>query len=153
MCGVLFAMYREAACPRCSRAIVAIAPGPHKGTQARGPPKSVCSQSTCRLCVSAGELVQLQQAAGSASARHRRPAVMAALAGGGGGGGAAGRPHLEANMAAALALQSPVEYKRWLLTYVRHLAGAATIVSSWEISGSFRACPYNFGVLKGTLLV
>ena len=31
------------------------------------------------------------------------------------------RAHLEANMAAALTLQSPQEYQRWLLTYVRYL--------------------------------
>ena len=31
------------------------------------------------------------------------------------------RAHLEANMASALVLQSPKEYRRWLLTYVRHL--------------------------------
>jgi hypothetical protein len=34
------------------------------------------------------------------------------------------RAHLESNVAAALALESPKEYRRWLLTYVRHLAGA-----------------------------
>ena len=33
------------------------------------------------------------------------------------------RRQLEANMAAALALASPQDYRRWLLTYVRHLAG------------------------------
>ena len=33
------------------------------------------------------------------------------------------RAHLEANMAAALLLRSPGEYRRWLLAYVRHLAG------------------------------
>lgn len=32
------------------------------------------------------------------------------------------RAHLEANMASALLLQSPREYRRWLLTYVRHLS-------------------------------
>ena len=37
--------------------------------------------------------------------------------------GAVDRAHLEANMAAALLLQSPREYRRWLLSYVRHLAG------------------------------
>lgn len=31
------------------------------------------------------------------------------------------RAHLESNMASALALQSPQEYQRWLLTYVRYL--------------------------------
>ena len=34
------------------------------------------------------------------------------------------RAHLEANVAAALTLESPQEYRRWLLTYVRFLAGA-----------------------------
>ena len=33
------------------------------------------------------------------------------------------REHLESNMAAALMLESPQEYRRWLLTYARHLAG------------------------------
>ena len=33
------------------------------------------------------------------------------------------RAHLEANMAAALLLRSPSEYRRWLLCYVCHLAG------------------------------
>ena len=31
------------------------------------------------------------------------------------------RAHLEANMAAALTLQSPQEYERWLLTYAQYL--------------------------------
>lgn len=33
------------------------------------------------------------------------------------------RAHLESNMAAAHLLQSQQEYRRWLLTYVCHLAG------------------------------
>ena len=37
------------------------------------------------------------------------------------------RGHLEANMAAALALESPQEYRRWLLTYARFLSGAAAV--------------------------
>jgi hypothetical protein len=38
------------------------------------------------------------------------------------------RAHLESNMAAALLLQSQQEYRRWLLTYVRHLAGMALCI-------------------------
>lgn len=33
------------------------------------------------------------------------------------------RRHLETRLAAAELLQSPAEYRRWLLTYVRHLSG------------------------------
>lgn len=33
------------------------------------------------------------------------------------------RAHLEGNLAAALALQSPQEYRRWLGTYARFLTG------------------------------
>ena len=36
------------------------------------------------------------------------------------------RGHLEANVAAALALESPQEYRRWLLTYARFLSGGFT---------------------------
>ena len=74
-----------------------------------------------RGCARAGELAQIQAAAGGAAAAHRQPAIMSTLTGS--GGGASGRRHLESNMAAALVLQSAAEYKRWLLTYVRHLAG------------------------------
>ena len=35
------------------------------------------------------------------------------------------RAHLEVNLAAALALQSPQEWKRWLITYVRQLSADA----------------------------
>ncbi len=34
----------------------------------------------------------------------------------------AARAHLESNVASALALQSPLEWRRWLVTYVRQLA-------------------------------
>lgn len=44
--------------------------------------------------------------------------------------GAASRAHLEANIAAALALQSPSDYRRWLLTYARNLSGEALAVLS-----------------------
>lgn len=40
------------------------------------------------------------------------------------------RAHLEANMASALVLQSPQEYRRWLLTYVRHLTQSEPHVTS-----------------------
>ena len=33
------------------------------------------------------------------------------------------RGHLEANIASALALQSPSEWRRWLLSYAHHLGG------------------------------
>ena len=40
------------------------------------------------------------------------------------------RGHLEANLAAASALQSPYEYKRWLSTYASYLAGEALMTTS-----------------------
>ena len=42
------------------------------------------------------------------------------------------RAHLEANMASALALQSPEEYQQWLLTYVRYLTRSKSCPSSVE---------------------
>lgn len=79
-----------------------------------------------------GELAQLQAAAGAGASGHRRPAIMATLGATGSPalGGAAGRGHLEANMAAALAVQSPSEYRRWLLTYIRHLSGEPSVKTS-----------------------
>ena len=69
-----------------------------------------------------GDLGRVQQQASSS----RRGLPAASLLGSSGGlraGLGQGRGHLEANMAAALALQSAQEYKRWLSTYASHLAG------------------------------
>ena len=44
------------------------------------------------------------------------------------GGLGQGRGHLEANMVAALALQSPQEFRRWLTNYACHLAGQNLLV-------------------------
>lgn len=49
--------------------------------------------------------------------------------------GAASRAHLEANIAAALALQSAADYRRWLLTYARHLSGVVTHAdTAWTLA-------------------
>ena len=40
------------------------------------------------------------------------------------------RAHLEANLAGALALQSPQEYRRWLVTYIRFLTGGLAVCCS-----------------------
>lgn len=69
-----------------------------------------------------GDLGRVQQQASTS----RRGLPAASLLGSTGGlhaGMGQARGHLEANMAAALALQSPQEYKRWLATYASHLAG------------------------------
>lgn len=69
-----------------------------------------------------GDLGRVQQQASTS----RRGLPAASLLGSSGGlraGLGQGRGHLEANMAAALALQSAEEYKRWLSTYASHLAG------------------------------
>jgi hypothetical protein len=49
--------------------------------------------------------------------------MLAALTEAPGRAAADSRGHLEANMAAALSLESPQEYRRWLLTYARFLSG------------------------------
>lgn len=69
-----------------------------------------------------GELGRVQQQA-SSSRRGLPAGSLLASSGGLRAGLGQGRGHLEANMAAALALQSPQEYKRWLATYSSHLAG------------------------------
>ena len=58
--------------------------------------------------------------------------MLAALTAAPGRAAADSRGHLEANMAAALSLESPQEYRRWLLTYARFLSGdtGADICSS-----------------------
>ncbi len=72
----------------------------------------------------AGDLSQVQ---GQALANSGSPLAsgVGSLAAGRSSNAEVDRGHLEANMAAALLLQSPQEYRRWLLTYVRHLAGVA----------------------------
>ena len=69
-----------------------------------------------------GDLGRVQQQA-SSSRRGLPAATLLGCSGGLRAGLGQGRGHLEANMAAALALQSPQEYKRWLATYASHLAG------------------------------
>ncbi|BDA47922.1 Protein HIRA [Coccomyxa sp. Obi] len=73
---------------------------------------------------SAGDLSQVQ---GQAMAVSSSPgaAGVSALAADHARTAELDRAHLEANMAAALLLESQQEYRRWLLTYVRHLAGDA----------------------------
>ena len=60
---------------------------------------------------------QAQSAAGASSSQL----ALATLTGQDTGSADTDRAHLEANMASALTLQSPQEYQRWLLTYVRYL--------------------------------
>ena len=68
-----------------------------------------------------GELGRLQaEAAGAHSGMH---SVKATLQAGPRRAVVESRGHLEANMASALALQSPSEWRRWLLSYAHHLAG------------------------------
>eukprot|EP00983_Pelagomonas_calceolata_P026501 831928-Pelagomonas_calceolata.AAC.4 len=43
----------------------------------------------------------------------------------------AARAHLECNVASALAMQSPQEWRRWLVTYVRQLAADEDEVGAW----------------------
>lgn len=74
-----------------------------------------------------GDLSRIQQQAGS-SGRGLAPGALLGVGLGSRGGLGQGRAHLEANMAAALALQSPHEYKRWLGTYASHLSGE----TSWH---------------------
>eukprot|EP00803_Ostreobium_quekettii_P003072 evm.model.scf_3834EXC.1 EVM.evm.TU.scf_3834EXC.1 scf_3834EXC:575-5508(+) len=65
---------------------------------------------------SSGELINLQ----IGRAQHQRqPSRLPAMDGR--SSDLDSRSHLEHNMAAAQALQSPHEYKRWLLVYIRHL--------------------------------
>ncbi|KAK9830498.1 hypothetical protein WJX72_012086 [[Myrmecia] bisecta] len=77
-----------------------------------------------------GELSRIQAEAGGSSSSA---AMLAGLATGRGRAAEESRAHLETNMAAALAMQSPQEYRRWLLTYVRHLAGEVDQVRLREI--------------------
>lgn len=72
-----------------------------------------------------GDLSRVQQQA-SSSGRGLPAASLLGASRGLHAGFGQGRGHLEANMAAALALQSPQEYKRWLATYASHLAGQSS---------------------------
>ena len=74
-----------------------------------------------------GELGKLQSAAARARGGSESDAMLAALTAAPARSAADSRGHLEANMAAALALESPQEYRRWLLTYARFLSGAAVV--------------------------
>jgi len=83
------------------------------------PPRAHLHLTRIPLC--AGDLDRLQ--AQAATVRPADPAARLAAAASA-SWAADTRAHLESNVAAALALESPKEYRRWLLTYVRHLAGA-----------------------------
>lgn len=83
----------------------------------------ICGCSTSyKLLAASGDLSRIQQQA-SSSGRGLPGIALLNSTGSLRTGLAQGRGHLEANMAAALALQSPQEYKRWLSTYASHLAG------------------------------
>ncbi|KAL0026450.1 hypothetical protein WJX79_010832 [Trebouxia sp. C0005] len=79
-----------------------------------------------------GDLGRIQQQA-SSSGRGLPPGTLLSSTGSLRTGLGQGRGHLEANMAAALALQSPEEYKRWLSTYASHLAGEGDAVRLREL--------------------
>ena len=72
-----------------------------------------------------GDLSRVQQQA-SSSGRGLPAASLLGASRGLHAGLGQGRGHLEANMAAALALQSAQEYRRWLATYAAHLAGQSS---------------------------
>ncbi len=74
-----------------------------------------------------GELGRLQSAAARARGGSESDAMLAALTAAPARSAADSRGHLESNMAAALALESPQEYRRWLLTYARFLSGVAVV--------------------------
>lgn len=101
-----------------------------------------------------GELGQLQsEAVGSAAAR--RTDMLASLAAppaarGGQATGAASRAHLEANIAAALALQSAADYRRWLLTYARHLSAEADEPRLRELCSELLGPPRASGAGKAS---
>lgn len=86
--------------------------------------KKWSSQADNSTLCCAGDLSRVQGlalAAGSSSSA----APLAALSTGASRRKGSDTAHLEANMAAALLLQSQQEYRRWLITYVRHLAGTS----------------------------
>eukprot|EP00798_Chlamydomonas_sp_ICE-L_P018441 gene18441-24916_t len=71
----------------------------------------------------AGDLALLQQAA--SSQLRAEDVVGAALGTAPAWQVQQGRAHLEVNMAAAKAMDSPMEWRRWLITYVRQLSADA----------------------------
>ncbi len=73
----------------------------------------------------AGELAALQAAAGAAAGAAARPPPGAAAGAAAAAARAAGRAHAERALAAAEALGSPEELRRWLTTYARCLADAS----------------------------
>lgn len=79
-----------------------------------------------------GELARLQQAAAQAQ-RRTTDIVAASLSQPAAWQHRQSRAHLETNMAAALVLHSPAEYRRWLITYVRQLAADADEVRLREV--------------------
>ena len=87
----------------------------------------VIMYNTHQVQTVSGDLGRIQQQA-SSSGRGLPPGTLLSSTGSLRTGLGQGRGHLEANMAAALALQSPEEYKRWLSTYASHLAGV-----SWQL--------------------
>jgi hypothetical protein len=54
-------------------------------------------------------------------------------------------------MAAALALQSPQEYKRWLSTYASHLAGVSLDPTSVALQQSYSMCMLKQGSAVASL--
>ena len=97
-----------------------------------------------------GDLGRVQQQA-SSSRRGLPAASLLASSGGLRAGLGQGRGHLEANMAAALALQSPQEYKRWLATYASHLAGEYTSLTILQqlVYQVIICCPCIFDWAQG----
>lgn len=67
----------------------------------------------------AGELARLEGDASTSAPPHGPPNLALWQK----GKAQSSRAHLETRIAAALVLESQAEYRRWLLTYARHLAG------------------------------
>lgn len=76
------------------------------------------SRRSTRVCF-AGELARLEGDASTSAPPHGPPNLALWQK----GKSQSSRAHLETRIAAALVLESPAEYRRWLLTYARHLAG------------------------------
>jgi len=93
-----------------------------------------------------GELGKLQSAAARARGGSESGVMLAALTAAPARSTADSRGHLEANMAAALALESPQEYRRWLLTYARFLSGAAIVCihEPWSEMDRAGSIAHNF---------
>lgn len=97
----------------------------------------------------AGELGQLQRDAVKAGRLPLRETVNARM-----NAAADDRGRLESNMAGSLALGNAAEYRRWLMTYVRHLAGTKAwcplAALTWQCPG-FRDPPPS--LLKPAVLI